>query len=57
LANSPSSSFTRKHGGSGLGLAICKGYVEDLGGKMWAKSEEGKGATFFFTLPKEKNSS
>ncbi|MCZ6581867.1 MAG: HAMP domain-containing sensor histidine kinase [Thaumarchaeota archaeon] len=46
-------SLARKHGGSGLGLAICKGYVEDLSGKMWLKSEEGKGTTFFFTLPKE----
>jgi len=43
---------TRKHGGSGLGLAICKGYIEGLGGKIWLESEEGKGTTFFFTLPK-----
>ena len=45
-------SQTRKHGGSGLGLVICKGYIEGMGGKIWLESEEGKGATFFFTLPK-----
>jgi len=45
-------SHTRKHGGSGLSLMISKGYMEDMGGKIWVESEEGRGTTFFFTIPK-----
>jgi len=45
-------SHTRRHGGSGLGLTICRGYVEGMNGKIWAESEEGKGATLSFTIPK-----
>lgn len=37
--------------GAGLGLYIAKAYVTLLGGKIWFKSEEGKGTTFFISVP------
>jgi len=42
----------REHAGSGLGLSICKGLVEGLSGRIWVKSQAGKGSTFYFTIPK-----
>jgi two-component system phosphate regulon sensor histidine kinase PhoR len=42
---------SREQGGTGLGLSIVKHIVQNHGGKVWVKSESGKGATFFFTLP------
>jgi len=45
-------SATRKHGGSGLGLSICKGIVAAMGGEIWLDSDAGKGATFYFTIPR-----
>jgi signal transduction histidine kinase len=43
--------FTTKPHGTGMGLAISRTIIESYGGRLWATSNSGPGATFCFTLP------
>ncbi|MCS6862049.1 MAG: ATP-binding protein [Abditibacteriales bacterium] len=45
-------SRTRRAGGSGVGLFLAKQLVTAHGGAIWVESEVGRGATFFFRLPR-----
>lgn len=43
---------TMNEKGTGLGLTLCREFIELLGGKLWLTSTEGKGTTFYFSIPR-----
>jgi signal transduction histidine kinase len=43
--------FTTKPNGMGMGLSVCHTIIEAHGGRIWASSDSGSGATLLFSLP------
>lgn len=55
LMSKDSTNFTTRgtmnEKGTGIGLSLCREFIDLLGGKMWLNSTEGKGTTFYFSIP------
>jgi len=44
----------KENKGAGIGLLLVKNFLEKMGGEIWVESEEGKGSSFYFSLPVNK---
>ncbi|HAF28763.1 MAG TPA: hypothetical protein DCG75_06915 [Bacteroidales bacterium] len=51
LKETHSTKGTNDEKGSGLGLILCKDFIEKHEGKIWVESKEGKGSSFYFSIP------